>query len=73
MNADWAKERTKWASLDCGDNVYHVIPVADLKDHEDSQNCWCKPEIEKVRGGGVMVSHHSLDGREFYEKEPKGH
>jgi hypothetical protein len=73
MNADWAHARTKWASLDLGDNTFHVIPVADLKDHEDSAHCWCKPQVEKSAKGRVVVSHNSLDGREFLQDVPKGH
>lgn len=45
----------------------HVVPRADLVPHEDSPDCICGPSVEVV-GSGVVVTHHSLDGRE--EREP---
>lgn len=41
----------------------HIVPIDDLREHEDSIECWCQPdEVED----GVIV-HNSLDGREKYE------
>jgi len=40
----------------------HVLPVGDLKEHEESIDCWCRPQDED----GV-VTHNSLDRREDYE------
>jgi hypothetical protein len=39
-----------------------VIPVNDLREHS-LDNCWCDPREDD----GVVV-HHSLDGRESYER-----
>ena len=47
----------------------HVIPIADLIDHEDN-DCICGPTIEHVPtddGDGWLITHHSLDGREHAE------
>lgn len=44
----------------------HVIPTADLIEHESSTDCVCGPEVEHVEHGYV-VTHHSLDGREENE------
>jgi hypothetical protein len=41
---------------------YHVIPINDLREHECSEGCWCKPYDDE----GVWV-HNSMDGREIYE------
>jgi hypothetical protein len=65
---------TQWANVEYPADVYHVIPVADLKDHEDGFFCWCKPSVKRYSDGGAMVTHNSLDGREFYERqEHTGH
>jgi len=40
----------------------HVLPNNDLKDHEETGLCWCKPTYED----GVYV-HNSMDGREKFE------
>jgi hypothetical protein len=43
----------------------HVVPVNDLREHETSLSCWCKP-TEDDEAIGVLV-HHSMDGREAFE------
>lgn len=49
----------------------HVVPVNDLVDHEDSDECPCGPTSEPVKRAdgsvGWVVIHHSLDGREKSE------
>lgn len=51
--------------------VVHVLPVADIIEHEDSEECPCGPEllpVERDDGSiGWVLSHHSLDGREGRE------
>lgn len=51
-------------------DVIHVLPVNDLVEHEESGgalcDCVCGPEVEFL-DGGVLVTHHSLDGREERE------
>ncbi|WP_166435998.1 hypothetical protein [Cellulomonas shaoxiangyii] len=45
----------------------HVTPVADLIEHEEhGDGCPCGPDAIFEPGGVVMV-HHSLDGREARE------
>jgi len=46
----------------------HVIPVNDLREHEASADCWCKPTPDEDHDFFV---HHSLDGREAYETGEK--
>ncbi len=39
----------------------HVVPLGDLREHDDSAECWCRPTIDDE---GVCI-HNSLDGREL--------
>jgi hypothetical protein len=44
----------------------HVLPVNDLRDHTESDECWCQPvrDDEQPR----VVIHNSMDQREAYEQ-----
>jgi len=44
----------------------HVMPVDDLWEHVDSDDCWCEPRLEGESRPFVVV-HHSADRREFFE------
>lgn len=48
-------------ALECGER--HVLPIGDLRPHEESPRCWCRPFDDE----GVWV-HNSLDRREFVER-----
>lgn len=41
-----------------------VFPLNDLREHDLSENCWCKPTLTE---DGVLV-HNSADRRELYER-----
>lgn len=41
----------------------HVVPLNDLRDHEESETCWCRP-VGIFDGDGVVIVHNSMDGRE---------
>ena len=45
----------------------HVLPVNDLREHVESEDCWCHPRIERVGDDGWLVVHNSADGRELVE------
>ncbi len=46
----------------------HVVPVNDLKEHEErGTTCWCYPQVYEEDGETVVV-HNSLDGRELIER-----
>lgn len=47
---------------------FHVIPKADYIEHEENLECVCGPRTEDSEKG-ILVVHHSLDGREFREKK----
>ena len=51
------------------DTVIHVVPLNDLREHEASTTCWCKP-TEDDEWPDIWV-HHSMDRREEYEEGRK--
>lgn len=44
----------------------HVLPVNDLKPHDESRVCACRPKVEP-EGDVAVVIHYSYDGREILE------
>jgi hypothetical protein len=48
-----------------GGDEFHVVPVDDLRKHEEQASCWCNP-TEDPEQAWIHV-HHALDGREEYE------
>ena len=51
--------------LSAGVIVVHVIPLDDLKEHEQDICCWCTPTCS-ARDKDVIV-HNAADGREQFE------
>lgn len=50
------------------DATVHVWPDDDLVDHDvDGGPCPCGPTLEEQPNGTVLVTQHSLDGRERNE------
>ena len=47
--------------------VYHVLPINDLKDHDECTTCECEPRCEWQPNGDLLVTHSSYDGREGVE------
>jgi hypothetical protein len=45
----------------------HVIPVNDMREHDEQPGCWCEPRVE-AEGEGVVIIHNSMDGRELIER-----
>jgi hypothetical protein len=43
----------------------HIIPIDDLRGHDESFDCWCNPERDDI--DPELVIHNSMDGREAYE------
>lgn len=57
---------TRWLAQQTHDGA-HVLPITDLIEHAESDDCPCGPTVEYVqdeRGSGWLATHHSLDGRE---------
>lgn len=43
----------------------HVVPLNDLRDHDDRPDCWCAPyEIFDAASYAVIWVHNSMDRRE---------
>jgi hypothetical protein len=45
---------------------WHLIPVDDLREHEDSVDCWCQPELLDDDYLDSVYLHASMDGREAF-------
>ena len=49
----------------------HIYPADDLRPHDASKGCWCKPTNEYIDvyfGIQEIVTHIALDGRTRYER-----
>lgn len=46
----------------------HILPINDLKEHEESSTCECKPRVEILEDGDILVIHNSYDKREYIEE-----
>lgn len=44
-------------------NFCHIIPLNDLKEHEESSTCHCEPTLEMLDNGEIMLIHNAYDGR----------
>lgn len=58
-------------------SAVHVYPNNDVLEHDtDTDECLCGPTVESVPAGegsfGWLVTHHSMDGREFDEPDYRG-
>lgn len=58
----------KWTALLVDYGIAHVIPLNDLREHEESEFCHCEPRVEYEENGRIIV-HHSYDHREICEME----
>lgn len=47
------------------DDLIHVVPLNDLRDHVARIDCWCHPTPDEEEP--LVIIHHSLDQREKYE------
>lgn len=47
----------------------HVLPINDVREHEESRSCWCEPDLQYPdEGDSIIVVHHAEDGRELVEE-----
>ena len=37
----------------------HVLPIADLREHEESRECWCGPSLEHNPGCPAIADDES--------------
>lgn len=45
--------------------MIHILPVNDLKEHEESVHCHCQPKVDWV---DEIVIHNAYDKREIVEQ-----
>lgn len=54
-------------------DAFHVMPENDLVEHELSDDCVCRPDVEFVNPESgesydePLVIHHALDGRDLQD------
>jgi hypothetical protein len=52
-------------TLEADIGTVHVVPLNDLREHQPSTTCWCKPR-SSLHDYTVYI-HNALDQREKYE------
>lgn len=45
----------------------HIVPVNDLIEHTDTEDCSCNPKVE-IHENGKLVIHNAIDRREVFEQ-----
>lgn len=58
-------DRPTGAWLLTQERVCQIIPLDDLREHDDGMRCWCSPS--EMPDLGVIV-HNAMDGREEFER-----
>ena len=48
----------------------HILPINDLKEHEESSTCECCLKLI-IENGEMIFVHNSFDGREIIEEVNK--
>lgn len=52
-------------------HAMQLVPLNDLREHDLSKDCWCKPLLDPDSEGMLrdgFWSHNALDRREEYEE-----
>lgn len=47
--------------------MLHILPIGDLKDHEESSTCECMPKVITENGTMICI-HNAFDNRVFIEQ-----
>ena len=55
-----------WRVVETFDHTRHVIPTDDLKSHQPTAECWCKP-FDPFGDADTLV-HNAMDKREEFEQ-----
>ena len=48
--------------------MVNILPINDLKEHEENTTCDCNPKVEILENGEILVIHNSYDRREVTEE-----
>jgi len=51
--------------------ILHILPINDIKSHQEESSCICSPTVEIVESGDMLIVHNSFDGRENKEIKNK--
>lgn len=46
---------------------WHILPINDIKEHEESSTCDCMPTV-KIENGEMLIIHNAWDMREVTEE-----
>lgn len=46
--------------------AFHIMPINDLKEHEQLSTCECCPKLE-IENGEMIFVHNAYDKRELFE------
>ena len=46
----------------------HVVPLDDIREHEQDASCWCAPRVNEELN---LVTHNSADNREAFETQQR--
>ncbi len=47
--------------------TWHILPINDIKEHDENSTCICHPRVEMQPNGDMLIIHNSFDGREHVE------
>jgi len=47
--------------------IWHILPIKDIKEHEELSTCECEPKVEMQDSGALLIIHNAFDGREAIE------
>ena len=50
-------------------NWINILPINDIEDHEESNNCKCSPTVDIEN---ELIIHNAFDGRDIIEKIERG-
>ena len=55
-------------------SIVHVLPVNDLRAHDETATCWCEPNVldegdDDAGNPARVIVHAALDGRERHERQ----
>ncbi len=55
-------EVVREVSWDLAKRTVHILPVDDVREHQETALCWCRPITERV-GTGTMIVHEAFEAR----------
>lgn len=56
----------RWQSFGLQQGEIQIMPIGDLREHERSSGCWCRPSRDEE--DSRIVVHNAMDRREEYER-----